>query len=137
MIRSASLPLDAERVAAAAAQGASTISTAAAQGASTLSNTNIAGLKVFKKEHGDVLKDYGLGVLANVIEAASAPMEHLIDGIGSVGDGLLTRADRILGDKAGSGGMGAQGAGSKLLRKSVGKELGHTREEWQVAQVGI
>jgi len=117
------LPLDAERVAAAAAQGAS-----------TLSNTNIAGLKVFKKEHGGVLKDYGLGVLANVIEAASAPMEHLIDGIGSVGDGLLTRADRILGDKAGSGGVGAQQ--SELLRKSVAQELGHTREEWQVAQVG-
>jgi hypothetical protein len=126
VIRSASLPLDAERVAAAAAQSAS-----------TLSNTNIAGLKVFKKEHGGVLKDYGLGVLANVLEAASAPMEQLLDGIGSVGDGLLTRADRMLGDKmGGGGGGGSQQARSEVLRKSVARDLGHTREEWQVAQVG-
>ena len=127
VIRSSSLPLDAERVAAAAAQGAS-----------TLSNTNIAGLKVFKKEHGGVLKDYGLGVLANMLEAASAPMEQLLDGIGSVGDGLLTRADRMLGDKmgGGGGGGGSQQARIQVLRKSLARDLGHTREEWQVAQVG-
>ena len=99
----------------------------------TISNTNIAGLKVFKKEHGGVLKDYGLGVLANVLEAASAPMDHLLDGIGSVGDGLLSRADRILTDKI--GGASQQQAQSEVLRHFVSKDLGHTREEWQVAQV--
>ena len=61
--KSASLPIDMERVAAAARQGM-------VQGAKTVSSTNIAGLKVFNQEHGVVLKDYGLGVLSNVIEAA-------------------------------------------------------------------
>jgi hypothetical protein len=31
-------------------------------GATKLSKTNIAGLKVFKSEHGGVLRDYGLGI---------------------------------------------------------------------------
>ena len=46
-----------------------------AHGASTFSKTNIAGLKVFNKEHNGVLKDYGLGVLQNVFEAATTPIE--------------------------------------------------------------
>jgi hypothetical protein len=118
-INSLSMPVDVERVAAVAAQGTS-----------TLSRTNIAGLKVFKSDHAGVLKDYGLGVLRNVIDAAGAPLDHILDGIGTVGDVIMDKADRILGkDEALQ-----KNSSAVCLQRYVDATLGHTREEWQVAQ---
>ena len=60
------------------------------------SHATTAGLKVFNQEHGGVLKDYGLGIFSNVMEAASNPMDHIIDGLGrlteTVGDAIATKA---------------------------------------------
>lgn len=113
------MPIDVERVAAVAAHGAS-----------TLSKTNIAGLKVFKSEHGGVLKDYGLGVLRNVIDAASAPMDHILDSIGTVGDVIMDKADRILGKDEAT----HKKSRDVCLQRHMDRDMGHTREEWQVAQ---
>ena len=101
------------------------------------SHATTAGLKVFNQEHGGVLKDYGLGIFSNVMEAASNPMDHIIDGLGrlteTVGDAIATKASTALGKDVSEHGLQDKDA---VLKQSVDPALGlgHTREEWQVAQ---
>ena len=45
-------------------------------------------------------------MLQNAIDLASSPLEHLMDGIGSVGDAIFSKADRMLGHASGVWGCG-------------------------------